>query len=161
MSSWSFLKYSWVRMLGFQILFDSNLLCYLMFLRTSFLPSSLSPFLPPFLPSLTSIYAWLWSSYLHLLCSRMTGTHQPFPAYWLRLDLVNFLSGLPWTNVLPISASKVARITSMSHCVQSPLSLFDFYLFIYIFGVLGFEFRVLNFLGKCCTIWAMPKLFYF
>jgi hypothetical protein len=58
--------------------------------------------------------------------------------------------GWPWTEILPISASQVARITDINHSAQVSISVFSFFLC----AVLGFKLRASCLLGRCSTTWA-------
>jgi hypothetical protein len=47
------------------------------------------------------------------------------PNHWLRWILQTYCPGLPWTSVLLISASQVARIAGLHHHSQLPRAISD------------------------------------
>jgi hypothetical protein len=52
---------------------------------------------------------------LSLLRSLGWQVHTAAPSCWLKWSLMNYLPGLGWTTVLPISDSQIARITCVCH----------------------------------------------
>jgi hypothetical protein len=62
-----------------------------------------------------SSWPGLWASYLLPAQLRWQACATTLSFYWLRGVSLTFCSDLPWTMILPISASWVAKITDVSY----------------------------------------------
>jgi hypothetical protein len=64
-------------------------------------------------------YAWSGLVQDHLICASLSSwgwqVHPTTPSHWLRWVLWTFCLGWPWTAILPISSSQIARIAGLSH----------------------------------------------
>jgi hypothetical protein len=86
----------------------------------------------------------------------MTGTHHQAQIFSIVMGLANFCPSWPWTEILPISASQVARIIGVSHPCLVPGKILKY-------RCPGLILRVFNLMGLRCgldvTNFKLPQWF--
>jgi hypothetical protein len=92
---------------------------------------------------------WTMTLLFYASCCNWDDRYVPPCRAFVHWDVVSetFCLDWPWTTILPISSSQVAKITGVSH--QHPA-------YFILFAVLRFEQRALHLLGRQSPSWAPP-----